>query len=505
MSDTVPTPPDPTYGGRFSFTDRTLRQHAARGTMVNGAFSAALMSLGAIKGFIVALLLTPAEFGVWGILIVSLGTLGWLKQVGISDKYVQQDDDDQELAFQRAFTLEVCVNAILFVLVAAAVPVMAWAYDEPQLLAPGFATLALLPAITLQSQLWVLYRQMRFVRQRALLSIDPVVGFVVTLALAFAGAGYWALVIGVIVGAWCSALAALASCPYPLRWRWDKGTLRSYVGFSGPLFVASVGGIVIAQGSVLSATAAVGLAGAGAIGLAASISLLTDRLDHLITSTLYPAICAVRERTDLLFESFVKSNRLALMWAMPFGLSLALFAPDLVRFVLGEKWELAVPVLQAFGVVAAIGHLGFNWTAYCRARGDTRPIAVNSLVMCLGFLAITLPLILTYGLRGFALGTLATTLLSLVVRSVYLVRLFEGFHMGRHALRAVLPSVPAVAVVLGARLLEGSTERTLALAAGELASYLAVTALATWAFERDLLREALGYLRRRSGAVAAPA
>jgi hypothetical protein len=77
--------------------------------------------------------------------------------------------------------------------------------------------------------------------------------------------------------------------------------------------------------------------------------------------------------------------------------------------------------------------------------------------------------------------------------------------MGRHALRAVLPSVPAVAVVLGARLLEGSTERTLALAAGELTTYLAVTALATWAFERDLLREALGYLRRRSGAVAAPA
>ena len=41
-------------------------------------------------------------------------------------------------------------------------------------------------------------------------------------------------------------------------------------------------------------------------------------------------MCAVADRTELLFETFVKSNRLALMWAMPSGLGLALFAPDLV-------------------------------------------------------------------------------------------------------------------------------------------------------------------------------
>ena len=38
-----------------------------------------------------------------------------------------------------------------------------------------------------------------------------------------------------------------------------------------------------------------------------------------MTNTLYPAICAVRDRKDVLFEAFVKSNRLALMWALPFG------------------------------------------------------------------------------------------------------------------------------------------------------------------------------------------
>ena len=85
----------------------------------------------------------------------------------------------------------------------------------------------------------------------------------------------------------------------------------------------------------------------------------------------------------------------------------------------------------------------------------------------------------------------------------YLSRLFAGFNLLRHMLRALAPSVPAVVVVLAVRVVEGG-ERTLGLALGELALYAAVTALATWAFERDLLREVSGYLRRGRPSAARP-
>jgi len=62
------------------------------------------------------------------------------------------------------------------------------------------------------------------------------------------------------------------------------------------------------------------------------------------------------------------------------------------------------------------------------------------------------------------------------------------------------PTVPAVAVVLAARALEGSG-RGPGIALAELALYLVVCAAATWAAERTLLREVRGYLR---GALAAP-
>ena len=60
----------------------------------------------------------------------------------------------------------------------------------------------------------------------------------------------------------------------------------------------------------------------------------------MVTQTLYPAICAVKDRPDLLFESFWKSNRLALLWAAPIGAAAALFAGDFVA--LRDRREVAL-------------------------------------------------------------------------------------------------------------------------------------------------------------------
>jgi hypothetical protein len=110
------------------------------------------------------------------------------------------------------------------------------------------------------------------------------------------------------------------------------------------------------------------------------------------------------------------------------------------------------------------------------------------------FFAIPIPLLIAGGLRGFALGWLIANLIALAARAFFLARLFSGFRMTRHLVRAIAPSVPAVAVVLLVRPVWAG-HRTAGMAIAELAIYAAVTAAATIALERDLLREVLGYLR----------
>jgi O-antigen/teichoic acid export membrane protein len=490
-----------TSGGARPTAGSGLRIRTARGTIVNAVFFTGINTLALLRGFLVAAFLTKAEYGVWGVVLVVLYTLQFLRQVGIGEKFIQQDEADQEHAFRKAMTLEVVFAGIVLLVGIALVPALALIFGEPKIIAPGLVALLVVPAQALQAPLWIFYRDMDFVRQRKLQVLDPVTGIVIAVALLIAGWNYWALIVGVVAGAWVGAFVALRASPYRLGWAFDRATLRSYASFSWPLFFAGMSGIVVGQGLLIVGEAKLGLAGVGVIALASTISQYSDRADQAITQTIYPTICAVKDRADLLFEGFVKSNRLALMWGAPFGLGLAVFAEDLVRFAIGEQWRPGIGLMQAIGVAVAIHQIGFNWDAFYRARADTKPVGIASAIAIVAFVAIALPLLAVDGLRGLTIATLLVEAVNFAVRMYYLRRLFASFRLIRHTARALLPSVPAVAVVLGMRQLVGQ-EQTLLAALAMLALYVVTTLAATGLLERQLLREILAYVRRRSPADA---
>jgi O-antigen/teichoic acid export membrane protein len=244
------------------------------------------------------------------------------------------------------------------------------------------------------------------------------------------------------------------------------------------------------------ASRTLGAAAIGAITLASQITQYTRRVDDIVTHALYPAICAVKDRRDLLFESFSKSNRLAILWGFPSGVAAALFAPAAVPLVLGQKWDLAVPLVQVLGVNAAVDQIGFNWTAFARARGETRILAVGAIVSLVATLSVGVPLLLTIGLSGLAFGIAASTTASLVVRMIYLMRMFPAAGIVRHVAGSIAPTLPAVAAILAERALLGTSQSASRMLA-EIALYGGIVAVATWFGARSLLRESVGYLARR--------
>jgi hypothetical protein len=127
--------------------------------------------------------------------------------------------------------------------VLAAVPVMALVYGEPSLLAPGLVVSLAVIGAALQTPIWPYYRSMDFLRQRLLQAVDPLVSLVLTVGLAAAGLGYWALVIGVVAGDVRRCGGRGVELPVRLRLRWTPGALRAYASFSWPLLAAErVGG-----------------------------------------------------------------------------------------------------------------------------------------------------------------------------------------------------------------------------------------------------------------------
>jgi len=301
------------------------------------------------------------------------------------------------------------------------------------------------------------------------------------------------------VGSWTAALAALISSPYRPALRYERESLRDYVSFSWPLMIAPLSGIAIAQGSLLVADITLGLAGVGAIALTAQLSLYTTKLDEVVTQTLYPAISVVKDRVDTLREAFLTSNRMAMLWGVPFGVGVAIFAGDLISFGIGEQWRPAQTLIEITALSAGASQLGFNWNAFFQARGDTRPMAAGAAVMVTAMAVIALPLLALDGLTGFAIGLAIATCLLIATRVFYLLRLFPGLPILRNAAAAALPTLPAATVLLLLRGLDGGG-RSGAEALAQVALFIGIVLAATLILERQLVRDSLRYLRRPAAA-----
>ena len=280
-----------------------LRNRVARGTIVNTVYLLGINCLTIVQGLLLAGLLGTRQYGLWGLLAISFGTLFALASIGLNDKYIQQDHPDQQAGFEIAFTLQSLLCGAFTLIALVAIPLFSVLYDQPRILVPGLLLALALPLIALQTPTWVFYRRMDFVRQRILEGCTPVVTFVVTVTLALAGVGFWSLVIGALAGSVAGAAMAMIYSPYKLRFRYERGAMREYATFSWPLFVGSVSAVLMFQVPVTLAARSIGAAAIGALALASQITQYTRRVDDIVTHALYPAICAVKDRRDLLFES----------------------------------------------------------------------------------------------------------------------------------------------------------------------------------------------------------
>jgi O-antigen/teichoic acid export membrane protein len=481
---------------RFSFPRSELRRRTLRGVVVTSGFMVGIDALVLVQGLVVTRLLGPREIGLYGIVSTFVVSIVALKRVGIDEAFVAQDEPDQEAEFQRAFTLELILGAVFTVLVCALAPAVAAVYRDSRLLDLTLA-LAYLPlTFALQAPIWVFFRRMEYARQRSLQAVQLLVGLVVTVPLAaFSDLGVWSIVVGQVAGYVVAVAYGLVISPYRLRWRYDRSSAHRYLRFSGPVLVATLGALAVAQGQVLAFKLHAGLAAAGFITLAVTLTRYVDRADQIVTSSIYPAICAVQDRPAALEEIFVKSNRATLAWVLPFSAGVVLFAPDLVALVLGHRWQPAVELLQGLAVAGAIQQLGFNWFSFYRARGQTRPPAVEAVVGAVAFAVLAVGGLLADGSDGFVVGRVAAVVLTMGVRWYYVRRLLPRVRAGELVLPAVVPLAQAVIAVLAVRTLTGGEQHVVWQAALEAILFIGIYAASLWQRERALIGELLTALR----------
>jgi O-antigen/teichoic acid export membrane protein len=389
-----------------------LKRKTARGALFSATAQLANFVFRTASMVILARLLTPADFGIVGMITACTGFLELFRDMGLSAATVQRQSIDRSQV-STLFWVNLVAGCSLAALCAIAAPFIARFYHEPRLFWPTIAlgTGFAVNGAAIQHEA-ILTREMRFAAIAAIDTVSLLVSIGVGVALAIAGYGYWAL-----VGMY-AASPVVGLLGFWTVGRWIPGPPRRGVGVRQML---RYGGALTLNNLVLYVAFNVdkvligrfwGAVPLGIYGRAYQlISLPTHSLNSTIGQVAIPALSRLQNDCERLRNYFLKGYGLFLSLVMPLTVSCALFAEDIVQFFLGAKWSAVVPLFRLLAptilTLALVHPIGWLLLAIGRPARGLQIALVSAPVVILAYV-----LGLGNGPAGVAAGfSISTTLL----------------------------------------------------------------------------------------------
>lgn len=357
--------------------------------------------------FILARLLTPAEFGTMAIILIAPKFLESVTDTGFGTALIQKTEHIEQY-LNPTWTLRLLKAIVLALLIAAFSP----------LIAPFFNSETALLAIALSGVFIVIqgfsnigetyfFKNMDFkklfwrnvIRESAFVAA-ALVAITVTRS-------YWAL-----FAANLAAYAAQASSTYILssyrpRLSFAFRPLLELVPYSKWI----VGQRFLMQAYILLENATVArLTSASAVGLYSKAKSLGALIPVFLSSTLcivsFPAYAKLQEEKDKVTDGFAKSMDVLFFFTVPVLALIFAGGGKLIAILLGENWLPMLPALQLLTLFFALNSINELAASVFNATGSPKKQTSHSAVRFLATALTIIPLTTAYGIVGAACSLL---------------------------------------------------------------------------------------------------
>ena len=368
--------------------------------------------LGVIKLVILARLLAPEDFGLFGIAMLALATLEAFTVTGFGDALIHRQGRIRAY-LDSAWVVQILRGLCLAALLYFTAPLIGWFFDEPRAV-PILRVLCLVEIVKALVNPGIIHfrKELQFRKQMEYILWSDILALIIGVLLAFQLRNVWALVWAALAGTAVRVALSYILHPHRPRLRMNAEHVRHLFGFGGWVLASSLLMFLVTHADDLVVGKVLGAAALGVYQIAFRVAnIAATEIAHTINSVLFPAFSKVQSDKKRLRAGYVKSVTVTLGLACPLALGLLVMAPVLVPVLLGEAWRPAVvpmQILALFGLARAFA-AGCGSVFY--ACGQPRLLARVSAIQCV-LLALTLwPLTVRYGLPGTSVAVTLSTLL----------------------------------------------------------------------------------------------
>lgn len=379
-------------------------KRAIMGTMYTGIAQGIRIPLTFAMQIILGRILLPQDFGIVAMATPVIVLIEIFTNLGLAQAVVQREKISQD-DLTAIYWVSLAGASLMLLLVVLFSPMIARLYGRPEVRDIVIILALQMPIAAIAGHASALMaRQMRFGAIAIIDVIGTAVIFVVSIASALSGMGYWSIVIGTVAGTLTRAILDRQVSGFrPGRPTWTSAT-PEMMAFGGKLLSASLLNYV----SNYANTVVIGVAmGARTLGLFdRSFALVLRPIASVtlpVTRVAVPLLSRMRDDTDRYRAAFAALLQGVVLIAMPGLITASVLADDVVLMLLGTNWTAMSPMLSAIAVAAIFQPLSgaSSWLFESQNRaGEQIAVAWWSGVLMIASLLCGLP----FGAVGVAIS-----------------------------------------------------------------------------------------------------
>jgi O-antigen/teichoic acid export membrane protein len=367
-------------------------------------------------------LLTPTQFGYFGIASIMLAFLEILTETGINVFLVQEKSHIKNYV-SSAWVVSILRGIILSLAIFLLAPIIVHFFNAPKAVTVVQLT-AIIPFIrgfinpaivTYQKEL--LFHK-EFGLRSFLFSIEVIFSVVAAFILKNAQSFTWGLIASAIVEVTFSYVLIPIWPKFELEVEKVKHVLRRgwWVTVTGIFFYLAENGDNITVGRIM------GSASLGIYQVAYKFSTLPiSEITNVVTLVLFPVFTKFSDDKPRLRNAFFKTTLVTTIGSILLGATIFLLAKPLIFLFMGSQWLAAVPAIQILSIYGVLRTMFGNFSPLYLSVGKQNYDATTTLIRLVGLLIVIIPLVRMFGMVGAGIGMLISILIEIPV-TLYFAR-----------------------------------------------------------------------------------
>lgn len=371
-------------------------------------------------------LLTPTQFGYYGLASLLLSLLEILTETGINIFLVQEKGSIKEY-INSAWVVSIIRGVLLSLVILISAPFLATYFESPE----AYSVIALIaivpfirgfinPAIIIYQK--DLLFQKEFLLRTTLFFIDVVVSIIFGFITKNATAFVYGIIASTIVEVFLSYIL-LSDWP---RFRIEIKKVKHVIARGWWVTLSGIFSYFADNGDNLVVGKVLGSASLGIYQVAYKFSTLPiSEITIVVNQVIFPVYSKFSDDRKRLWNAFVKVTISNFFGALILGGIIYFFAEPILLFFMGNQWVAAVPAVQVLAIFGIIRTIFGSFSALFLSVGKQNYVAWMTFARTFILLIAVVPLVTQFGMVGAAWAMLFSAFAEIPIIIYFTSKIFN--------------------------------------------------------------------------------